>query len=89
MDTKFERPIEERVQHVDLYSFGREDKNFYRQVIEETFELYEEELISAHISKVFQLSEMEEAIEYIRKKKCTGKVLIEVKEPEKTEKDDD
>lgn len=88
LDTKFEKPIEDRVQHVDLFKYRKVDPEFYRQVIGDTFSLYDEELISAHVSKIFPLAEVNEAIEYVRKKKCTGKVLIDIKR-KKDEKEDD
>lgn len=90
LETVFKEPIEERVQHVDLFKYRKVDPDFYRQVIGDTFSLYDEELISAHISKIFPLVDVNKAIEYIREKKCTGKVLIDIKrQPTKEKKDDD
>lgn len=97
LETSFTSPIENRLQHVDLLKFRNIDPDFYRQIIDDTFALYDEELISAHVSKTFPLAEVNEAIDYIRKKKCTGKVLIDIKkqkpapskEADKKEKDDD
>lgn len=79
LETSFGTPIEQRVQHVDLFKYRKVDPDFYRQVIADTFSLYDEELISAHVSKVFPLTEVNEAIQFVREKKCTGKVLIDIK----------
>lgn len=88
LKTAFEKPIEERVQHVDLFKYRKVDPEFYRQVIGDTFSLYDEELISAHISQTFPLADVNEAIEFVRNKKCTGKVLIDIKkQKEKKEQD--
>lgn len=46
----------------------------------ETLDLADEDVISAHISAVFTLEKVNDAIEYITSKKCTGKVLIEIEE---------
>lgn len=96
LKTVFKEPIEERVQHVDLFKYRKVDPDFYRQVIHDTFSLYDEELISAHISKIFPLVDVNKAIQYIREKKCTGKVLIDIKrrqkeknEKKEEDKDDD
>ncbi|XP_059608010.1 quinone oxidoreductase-like protein 2 [Phlebotomus argentipes] len=82
-------PIHERVQHVDLYSYQYQDREFFRGIIEETLELYSEELISAHVSKVFTLERLEDAVSFIKQKKCTGKVLIEVREDDSDESDNE
>lgn len=72
--------IEERVKFVDLYKYRETDVDFYRQIISETLELCEDDLISAFISGTFKLSELDKAIDFIEKKKFTGKVLIEIRD---------
>ncbi|XP_058829482.1 quinone oxidoreductase-like protein 2 [Topomyia yanbarensis] len=67
----------ENVRHVDLYEHPDED--IYRQMISDTIEMRAEGMIAGHISKLFPLKEIQEAIEFIQKKQCTGKVLIDVK----------
>lgn len=92
IETSFKDPIEKRVQYVDLFKYRKIDPEFYRQVIADTFSLYDEELISAHISRTFPLADVNEAIQYIREKKCTGKVLIDIKKAaasKKADADDD
>lgn len=46
----------------------------------DTLDLADEEVISAHISSIFTLEKVNDAIQYILNKQCTGKVLIEVEE---------
>lgn len=82
-------PIEERVKFVDLYKYRETDVEFYRQIITETLELCEDDLISAFISGTFKLSELEKAIDFIENKKFTGKVLIEIRDEVKKEKVDE
>lgn len=65
------------VKHVDLYEHPDEDT--YRQIISDTIEMRAEGMIAGHISKLFVMKEIQDAIEFIEKKQCTGKVLIDVK----------
>lgn len=77
-----------------MYKYRETDVDFYRQIITETLELCEDDLISAYISGTFKLTELDKAIEFIEKKKFTGKVLIEIRDEVKKakvteDKDDD
>ncbi|XP_058464557.1 quinone oxidoreductase-like protein 2 [Malaya genurostris] len=81
----------DNVRHVDLYEYPDED--IYRQMISDTIEMRAQGMIAGHISKLFSLKDIQEAIKFIVEKKCTGKVLIDVKcidgedcEDEKTKK---
>lgn len=65
------------VTHVDLYEYPGED--VYRQMISDTIEMRSQGMIAGYISKVFPLKKVQSAVEFIQKKQCTGKVLIEVK----------
>lgn len=65
---------------VSLCSLREQDLELYRDVVSDTLDLADEGVIGAHISAVFTLEKVNEAIEYINGKKCTGKVLIEVEE---------
>lgn len=38
----------------------------------------EQELIIPHISKVFELGKVNEALKYLMDAKCTGKVVLEI-----------
>lgn len=76
-------PLASRVKHVGLLKQRSNDIELYRQVVSDTLTLCEEDLISAHVSDVFELEDIDKAIEFINEKKCTGKVLIEIKEAAK------
>lgn len=65
------------------------DKEFYRQIITDTLALSEEELITPYVSKTFGLGDINEAVEFIKEKKGTGKVLIDVKQQKSDKIDDD
>ncbi|XP_065093484.1 quinone oxidoreductase-like protein 2 homolog [Ochlerotatus camptorhynchus] len=65
------------VKHVDLYEHPDED--VYRQMIADTIEMRSQGMIAGYISKVFLLNKIQNAVEFIQKKQCTGKVLIDVK----------
>lgn len=65
------------VKHVDLYEYPDED--VYRQMITDTIEMRSQGMITGYISKVFLLKKIQNAVEFIQKKQCTGKVLIDVK----------
>lgn len=67
-----------KIQHVNLYKYRDFDKDFYRQTIADTLALCEEEVIVPYVSQKFQLSKVNEAVEFIRGKRCTGKVVIDV-----------
>lgn len=65
---------------VSLHNLRNQDPELYRSIVSETLDLADEDVISAHISAVFTLENVNDAIEYITSKKCTGKVLIEIEE---------
>lgn len=46
----------------------------------DALELADEGVIGAYVSAVYSLGKVNDAIEYINAKKCTGKVLIEIDE---------
>ncbi|XP_055631823.1 quinone oxidoreductase-like protein 2 homolog [Toxorhynchites rutilus septentrionalis] len=75
------------VKHVDLYEHPDED--VYRQMISDTIEMREEGMIAGYISKVFRLKEIQEAVQFIQQKQCTGKVLIDVKCSEEDDCEDE
>lgn len=90
---KEENPVENddwfvsKIQHVDLHKEQETDKDFYRQIVTDTLALSEEELITPNISRTFSLDDVNEAVEFIKRKKGTGKVLIDVKQ-QKVQSDD-
>lgn len=81
-NNKMEFSFIDKIQHVDLNKYRYQDIEFYRQTILDTLELCDEELINPHISQIFGLYEINKAVDYIKDKKCTGKVLIDIKKKE-------
>lgn len=80
-----------KIQRVNLFDERNKDKELYRQIIDDTLELCEEEIITPYVSKIFSLSQVNDAVEFIKGKTCTGKVLIDINmkvdEDKKAEKD--
>lgn len=68
-----------KIQHIDLGEHRVLDLNLYRQTIQDTLSLCEEEIITPYISKTFPLKDINKAVKFIKGKKCTGKVLIDLK----------
>lgn len=54
------------------------DFELYRQIIDDTLSLCTEEIIVPYISQKFSLNDVNDAVEFIKEKKCTGKVLIDL-----------
>lgn len=48
-----------------------------------------DEIIVPYTSSEFGLFDVNKAVEFIRSKKCTGKVLIDVRRPKEEEENDD
>lgn len=84
-----ENNFADKIIQVDLYAYKSRDEDFYRRLISNTFVLFEEELIDAHISQTFSLKKVNKAVEYIKSKTCTGKVLIDVRKDPDDDSDDE
>lgn len=78
-----------KIKRVDLYKYRDFDKEFYRQTIADTLALCEEEIITPYVSRTFGLSEVNDAVEFIKEKKCTGKVLIDIRQKDVIDSDDE
>lgn len=65
---------------ISLQSLRGQNPELYRNIVADTLELADEGVIGAHVSAVYTLENINNAIEYINAKKCTGKVLIEIDE---------
>lgn len=50
----------------------------YRRTISDVIEMCEQSLIVPHISEVFKLEDINEAFNYVKDNKSTGKVILEV-----------
>lgn len=86
-------PVEDafvaKIQCVSLSDERDKDKELYRQTIEDTLALCEEEIIAPYVSKIFGLSEVNDAVEFIKGKTCTGKVLIDIQKVMEKKDDDE
>lgn len=69
-----------KIQHIDLHKLQETDKESYRQIVMDTLALSEEDLITPYVSQTFGLGDINEAVNFIKAKKGTGKVLIDVKQ---------
>lgn len=79
--------VMDRLSTISLTDYKNKDQEKYHSIIEQTLQFCDEGLITAHISKTFNLKQVNDAIEYIKGKMCTGKVLIEI-EDEDDDKDE-
>lgn len=68
-----------RIKVIDLSEYRINDLDLYRQIIKDTLSLCEEDIISPHISRNFDLEAVNDAVNFIKEKKCTGKILIDLK----------
>ncbi|CAG9861836.1 unnamed protein product [Phyllotreta striolata] len=63
---------------VSLKELRLQNNNLYRSIVNDTLQLASDNIIGAHISSKYNLSQVNEAIKYIDDRKCTGKVLIQM-----------
>lgn len=78
-----------KIQHIDLTKLRFDDVDEYRQLISDTLALGEEEIVTPYISQTFGLDHINRAVKFVKEKKCTGKVLIDLKLEKKADDDDD
>lgn len=78
-----------KIRYVDISEYRTTDLDLYRQIVQDTFALCEEEIITPYVSRCFGLHDINEAVKFIKEKKCTGKILVDVRAEETTKKDDD
>lgn len=79
-ESEISKEILKRVQTCSLAECRWENREKYRSIVEQVLSFCEDESIGAHVSKTFNLEEVNEAIEYIKGKMCSGKVLIRVED---------
>lgn len=51
----------------------------YRQAVEDVIDLHEMGLINPHISALFKMEESSKAIDFMKERKSTGKVVLEIR----------
>lgn len=67
----------ERVQKVDITKYQTIDPAFYEKIVKQAFDLHATEKINPFVSQVWNLREVNKAIQFVNLKKCLGKVLID------------
>lgn len=63
---------------VSLSYYRAKDPEVYRDTVQDVLDMCEQGLISPHISEDFDLKEVNEAMEYMRARKSSGKVIINI-----------
>ncbi|KAL1495041.1 hypothetical protein ABEB36_010525 [Hypothenemus hampei] len=63
---------------VSLKSLRNQNRHLYKTLVNDTLELANENLIGAHISAEFTLDKINDALQFIEDRKCTGKILIKM-----------
>lgn len=61
---------------LNLQKLKTQDLETYKCLMYDTLEMADEGAIGAHISRGFELKDVNKAIEFIESKQCTGKVVI-------------
>ncbi|KAI9564456.1 Quinone oxidoreductase-like protein 2-like protein [Daphnia sinensis] len=64
---------------VSLSHYRDANNEVYRQVGNDVIELYEEGLISPHVSAIFPLEEVNAAMDFLSQRKSTGKVILKIR----------
>ncbi|XP_076039930.1 quinone oxidoreductase-like protein 2 homolog [Oratosquilla oratoria] len=64
---------------LSLFHYRDADNEVYRQAVEDVIDLHEMNLISPHISASFSLEESSKAFDFIKERKSTGKVILEIR----------
>lgn len=73
----------ERVTRVDITKYQSSEPEFYAQIVNRAFDLYATEKIDPFVSQVWNLREVNKAIQFVNLKKCLGKVLIDTQRVKK------
>lgn len=66
-----------RVKRVDITKYQKDDFGFYEKIVKQVFDLHATEKIEPFVSQVWNLRDVNKAIQFVNLKKCLGKVLIE------------
>lgn len=64
---------------LSLSHYQEADNAVYRQAVEDVIDLHEMGLITPHVSAVFKMEESSQAIDFMRERKSTGKVVLEIR----------
>ncbi|CAH0384540.1 unnamed protein product [Bemisia tabaci] len=65
---------------VSLSNYRQTGFKIYRRVVQDVIDMCEQGLITPSISKVYQLEEVNEALQFLDDKKCVGKVILKIQD---------
>lgn len=65
-----------RVKQIDITKYQSLDPEFYTKIVNQAFDLHATQRINPFVSQVFNLRDVNKAIQFVNTKKCLGKVLI-------------
>lgn len=71
-------PPHSSLMRISLNRLRQQNLPEYRQIVQDTLEMAEQGMFTAHISEKFDFKEVNKAVEFIKSKKCTGKVVVKV-----------
>lgn len=63
---------------ISLAKYREADNDVYKQAVQDVIDMHEMKLINPHISARFKLDETDKAFEFIRERRSTGKVILEL-----------
>lgn len=86
---KLSPPFNTKLTIVNVEALRLTNNTYFRQLVQDTLDMADQSLISAHISKTFPLKGVNEAIQFIQDKKCTGKVVIDMDDDDDDDDNDD
>lgn len=65
-----------RVKQVDITKYQTTEPEFYKKIVNETFDMHANLKINPFVSQVWNLRDVNKAIQFVHLNKCLGKVLI-------------
>lgn len=66
-----------RVRQVNITKYQNVEREFYEKIVNQAFELHATNQIEPFITQVWNLRDINKAIQFVNLKKCLGKVLID------------
>lgn len=78
-------PFNTKLTVVNVETLRITNNEYFRQLVQDTLDMADQSLISAHVSKTFGLKDINEAIKFIEERKCTGKVVIDMDDDDDSE----
>ncbi|XP_031621650.1 quinone oxidoreductase-like protein 2 homolog [Contarinia nasturtii] len=66
-----------RVKQVNITKYQIDDREFYEKIVNQAFDLHANEKIDPFVSQVWNMRDINKAVQFVNLKKCLGKVLID------------